>query len=46
MEIFFKHPIASLGWRVYCKTAWTIPKKGRRLYAQKERDADALLVDQ
>ena len=46
MEIFFKHLIASRGWHVYGKTVWTIPKKGQRLYGQKERDADALLVDQ
>ena len=46
MEIFFKHLIVSRGWHVYGKTVWTIPKKGQRLYGQKERDADALLVDQ
>ena len=46
MEIFFKHPIASRGWHVYGKTVWTIPKKCQRLYGQKERDAEALLVDQ
>ena len=46
MEIFFKHLIASRGWHVYGKTVWTIPKKGQGLYGQKERDADALLVNQ
>ena len=46
MEIFFKHLIVSRGWHVYGKTVWTIPKKGQRLYGQKEREADALLVDQ
>ena len=46
MEIFFKHLIISRGWHVYGKTVWTIPKKGQRLYGQKEREADALLVDQ
>ena len=46
MEIFFKHLIVSRGWHAYGKTVWTIPKKGQRLYGQKERDADALLVDQ
>ena len=46
MEIFFKHLIVSRGWHVYGTTVWTIPKKGQRLYGQKERDADALLVDQ
>ena len=46
MEIFFKHPIASRGWHVYGKTVRTIPKKCQRLYGQKERDAEALLVDQ
>ena len=28
------------------KTVRTIPKKGQRLYGQKERDADTVLVDQ
>ena len=46
MEIFFKHLIVSRGWHGYGKTVWTIPKKGQRFYGQKERDADALLVDQ
>ena len=46
MEIFFKHLIASRGWHVHGKTVCSSPKKGQRLYGQKERDADALLVDQ
>ena len=46
MEIFFKHLIASRGWHLYGKTVWTILKKGQRLYGQKERDADALPLDQ
>ena len=31
---------------VYGKTVWPNPKKGQRLHGQRERDADALLVDQ
>ena len=46
MEIVLKHLIASRGWHVYGKTVWPNPKQGQRLYGQRERDADALLVDQ
>ena len=46
MEIVFKYLIASRGWHVYGKTVWPNPKKGQRLYGQRERDAGALLVDQ
>ena len=46
MEIVFKHLIASRGWHVYGKTVRPNPKKGQRLYGQRERDADALLIDQ
>ena len=36
MESVFKTKFASRGWHFYGKTQWKSPKKGQRLYAEKE----------
>ena len=41
----FKCLVASRGYHVYGKTAWAAPKRGQKLYAKKETNAEALLVD-
>ena len=45
MESIFKTKIASRGWHFYGKTTWKSPKKGQRLYAEKENDKIALMHD-
>ena len=45
METVFKCLIASRGCHVYGKTVWAAPKRGQKLYAKKETNAEALLVD-
>ena len=43
MEISYPHQICSRGWYVYGKSVWMFPKKGERVFAQKEKDPKALL---
>ena len=48
METVFKSLVASRGYHVYAnygKTVWAAPKRGQKLYAKKETNAEALLVD-
>ena len=45
MESVFKTKFASRGWHFYGKTQWKSPKKGQRLYAEKENDKIALMHD-
>ena len=45
METVFKCLVASRGYHVYGKTVWAAPTRGQKLYAKKETNAEALLVD-
>ena len=36
--------VASRDWHVYGKTVWSSPKKVQKLFAQRDEDAEALLV--
>ena len=45
MEVNFKTNVASRGWHFYGKTVWSNPVKGEKLFAKKEEDKNALLVD-
>ena len=45
MESVFKTKFASRGWYFYGKTQWKSPKKGQRLYAEKENDKITLMHD-
>ena len=45
MEATYEHYISSRGWHVYGKTIWRVPKKGERLYGEKEKDKRALVID-
>ena len=46
MEIVLTLLVASRGWHVYGKTVWQTPKKGQKLFAKREEDEKALLVDE
>ena len=46
MEITLTRLVASRGWHVYGKTVWQTPKKGQKLFAKREEDEEALLVDE
>ena len=43
MKSEFKTKYASRGWHFYRKTQWKSPKKGQRLYTEKENDKIALM---
>ena len=45
MEVTYQHQISSRGWHVYAKDVWRKPRTGERLFAEKERDSRALVID-
>ena len=45
MEVTLKRLVASRGWHVYGKTAWKEPIRGESVFAEKEKDSAALLID-
>ena len=44
-EVTLKKQIASRGWHVYGETVWKDPKKGEPVFAEKEKDEQALIID-
>lgn len=45
MESSLVKNVAIRGWHVYGKTSWKSPKKGQKVFAEKETDMAALVAD-